>query len=68
MFSNSLSFLSSCNDSDQVSHPYKKTNKIIVLYISVTIINAILMQLNYLFCLSYICRIRSHSFALPPCL
>jgi len=33
MFSNTLSFLSSHNVSDQVSHPYKTTDKIIVLYI-----------------------------------
>ena len=33
MFSNTLSFLSSLNVSDQVSHPYKLTGKIIVLYI-----------------------------------
>ena len=33
MFSNTLSFLSSLNVSDQVSHPYKTTGKIIVLYI-----------------------------------
>jgi len=33
MFSNTLSFLSSCNVTDQVSHPYKTTGKIIVLYI-----------------------------------
>ena len=33
MFSNTLSFLSSRNVSDQVSHPYKTTDKIIVLYI-----------------------------------
>ena len=32
-FSNTLSFLSSRNVSDQVSHPYKTTGKIIVLYI-----------------------------------
>ena len=32
-FSNSLSFLSSLNVSAQVSHPYKTTGKIIVLYI-----------------------------------
>jgi len=30
MFSNTLSFLSSRNISDQVSHPYKTTGKIIV--------------------------------------
>ena len=30
MFSNTLSFLSSCNVNDQVSHPYKTTGKIIV--------------------------------------
>ena len=33
MFSNTLSFLSSHIVSDQVSHPYKTTDKIIVLYI-----------------------------------
>jgi len=32
IFSNTLSFLSSLNVSDQVSHPYKTTGKIIVLY------------------------------------
>ena len=34
MFSKTLSFLSSRNVSDQVSHPYKTTGKIVVLYIS----------------------------------
>ena len=33
IFSNTLSFLSSLNVSDQASHPYKATGKIIVLYI-----------------------------------
>ena len=33
MFSNTLSFLSSRNVNDQVSHPYKTTGRIIVLYI-----------------------------------
>ena len=33
MFSNTLSFLSSRNVSDQVSHPYKTTGKVIVRYI-----------------------------------
>ena len=33
MYSNTFSFLSSRNVSDQVSHPYKTTGKIIVLYI-----------------------------------
>ena len=33
MFWNTLSFLSSRNVNDQVSHPYKTTGKIIVLYI-----------------------------------
>ena len=33
LFSNTLSFLSSHNDNDQVSHPYKTAGKIIVLYI-----------------------------------
>ena len=33
MFSNTFSFLSSLNVNDQVSHPYKITGKIIVLYI-----------------------------------
>jgi len=37
MFSNTLSFLSSLNVSDQVSHPYKTTSKIIVLYIYIYI-------------------------------
>jgi hypothetical protein len=32
LFSNTLSFLSSRNVSDQVSHPYKTTGKIIVIY------------------------------------
>ena len=32
MFSNTLSFLPSSNVTDQVSHPYKTTGKIIVLY------------------------------------
>ena len=33
IFSNTLSFLSSLNVSDQVSHSYKTTGKIVVLYI-----------------------------------
>ena len=33
IFSNTLSFLSSLNVNDQVSHPHKTTGKIIVLYI-----------------------------------
>jgi len=33
LFSNTLSLLSSFNVSDQVSHPYKTTGKIILLYI-----------------------------------
>ena len=33
LFSNTLSFLSSFSVSDQVSHPYKTTGKIIVLYV-----------------------------------
>ena len=33
LFSNTLSFLSSCSVKDQVSHPYKTTGKITVLYI-----------------------------------
>ena len=33
MFSNTLNFVSSHNVSDKVSHPYKTTGKIIVLYI-----------------------------------
>ena len=35
LFSNNLSIHSSLNVSDQVSHPYKTTGKIMVLYISV---------------------------------
>ena len=34
MFSNTISFLSSRHVNDQVSHPYKTTGKIIVLYMS----------------------------------
>ena len=34
LFSNTLSLRSSLNMSDQVSHPYKTTGKIIVLYIT----------------------------------
>jgi hypothetical protein len=37
LFTNTLSFLSSRNVSDQVSHPYKTTGKIIVLYIHILI-------------------------------
>ena len=37
IFSNTLSFLSSRNVSDQVSHPYKTTGKIIILYILICI-------------------------------
>jgi hypothetical protein len=33
VFSNTLSFFSSRNVNDQVSHPYKTTRQIIVLYI-----------------------------------
>jgi len=33
LFSNTLSFLSSCSVNDQVSQPYKTTGKITVLYI-----------------------------------
>ena len=36
LFSNTLSSLSSHNVSDQVSHPYKTTGKIIVLYIYIS--------------------------------
>ena len=37
IFSNTLSFLSSLSVSDQVSHPYKTTGKIVVLYICVSV-------------------------------
>jgi phosphate starvation-inducible membrane PsiE len=37
LFSNTLSLRSSLNVSDQVSHPYKTTGKIIVLYILIYI-------------------------------
>jgi hypothetical protein len=33
LFSNTLGLRSSLNVSDQVSHPYKTTSKIIILYI-----------------------------------
>jgi len=39
LFSNTLSLHSSLNVSDQVSHPYKTTGKIIVLYILIFLIN-----------------------------
>jgi len=39
MLSNTLSFLSSFNVSDQVSHPFKTTGKIIVLYILINVSN-----------------------------
>jgi hypothetical protein len=37
-FSSALSLRSSFNVSDQVSHPYKTTNKIIVTYVLITVI------------------------------
>jgi len=37
LFSNTISLSSSLNESDQVSHPYKTTGKIIVLYILIFI-------------------------------
>jgi len=45
MFSNTLSFLSSRNVNDQVSHPYKTTGKIIILYINIYIY--IYSKINY---------------------
>ena len=47
MFSNTLNFLSSRNVSDQVSHPYKTTGKIIVLY------NLIFKFLEILYYITY---------------
>ena len=44
LFSNSLSLRSSVNVSDQVSHPYKITGKIIVLYILIFIFLGIRMD------------------------
>ena len=46
IISNPLSFLSSLNVSDQVSHPYKTTGKIIVLYYSIA--NCIFCLLRFL--------------------
>ena len=51
MFSNTLSFLSSRNVNDQVSHAYKTTGKIIVLYI--------LIFKFYYTLLIYLCSIHS---------
>ena len=46
MFSNTLSFLSSRNVSNQASHPYKTTGKIIVLYILIWIDLNLLAHIN----------------------
>ena len=46
MLSNTLSFLSSRNVNDQVSHPYKTTGKIIVLYILIFIRTSLLHKKN----------------------
>jgi len=45
MFSNTLSFLSPLNVSDQVSHPYKTTGKIIVLYILIMMMMMMMMMI-----------------------
>jgi len=48
-FSNTLSFLSSLSVSDQVSHPYKTTGKIVVLYILIFKIYRTIILLQTLF-------------------
>ena len=59
MFSNILSFLSSRNVNDQVSHPYKTTGKIIVLYICDQLILIPYYTLTYLCGISYVDNIIS---------
>jgi hypothetical protein len=44
LFSNTLSLRSSLNVSDQVSHPYRTTGKIIVLYVFIRILTLLLIQ------------------------
>ena len=65
MFSNTLSFLSSRNVSDQVSHPYKTTGKVIDLYILMKNTNSprkyksavfISYRISYHFCVAYGCN------------
>ena len=57
MFSNTLSFLSSRIVSDQVSHPYKTTGKIIVLYI-------LIFKVPYYDCIDYSRKVVVTFFAL----
>jgi hypothetical protein len=47
MFSNTLSLLSSRNVSDQVSHPYKTTGKITVLYCLLKLDNFLVLKSRY---------------------
>ena len=49
IFSNILSFLSSRNVRDQVSHPYKTTGKIIILYILMLILVLRILQQDILY-------------------
>jgi len=50
LFSNTLSPHSSLNVSDQVSHPYTTTGKIMVLYISIFLLLASILADNKRFC------------------
>jgi hypothetical protein len=61
MFSNTLGFLSSSNNSDQVSHPYKTTGKIITLYISIS------LQFSKVPVLTEVCQYNFRKFYSTPC-
>ena len=74
IFSNTLSFLSSLAVSDQASHPYKTTGKIIVLYILVFkfLAKCNCMQLYYDKSLAFSCgyfmyKLFQHQTVMPQC-